>query len=253
MRHPQRPRCFVNGAFVRTIYSIQRLLFHNLINMTIAHQGVSLAVGASLLLSLAPVAFAEEGDMNMNMNVRADVQVGNNSAAVRATTSSDVKTDDDDSDGVLEMRGSATSSMRMGTTTSHGMGPEHAVMRLRELAQTHPNLRVALDAVVRDQASTTAEASTTRAQIEHEGFWRRVFVGSDFKNLGQLRSTIVRTANSIDRLRAVASSTTSAEVKADIEAQIAILAETASTTEAFVKARESAFSLFGWLVRWFAK
>ncbi|MFA6095320.1 MAG: hypothetical protein WC767_00540 [Candidatus Paceibacterota bacterium] len=86
---------------------------------------------------------------------------------------------------------------------------------------------------------------------ERDGF-KTLLIGTDYKTLGELRSTVITTENHIDRLEKAVERSRDAQVKLDLEAQIQALRETASTTEVFIRDNEGKFSLLGWFVRIFA-
>jgi hypothetical protein len=101
-----------------------------------------------------------------------------------------------------------------------------------------------------DSASTSARAITN---VENKGKFSTFFFGSDYTSLGQLRSEMVTTQNNIDQLKNLLSKVTSDANKAELSAQITVLENSQVQTDAFVKAHENSFSLFGWFARWFAK
>lgn len=101
-----------------------------------------------------------------------------------------------------------------------------------------------------DSASTSAEAIT---KVENRSALKTFLIGSDYKNLGQLRSEMVTTQNNIDQLNNLMANATSDADKAELAAQIKVLEDSQVKVEAFVKTHESSFSLFGWLIKPFVK
>ena len=101
-----------------------------------------------------------------------------------------------------------------------------------------------------DSASTTAEAMT---KVEDRGALRTLFFGSDYKNLGVIKSEIVTAENNINQLKNLLAKTTSDTDKAELTAQIKVLEDSKVKVDAFVKTHESSFSLFGWFTKIFAK
>ncbi|OGG44394.1 hypothetical protein A2841_01840 [Candidatus Kaiserbacteria bacterium RIFCSPHIGHO2_01_FULL_48_10] len=106
--------------------------------------------------------------------------------------------------------------------------------------------------IAHEYASSSERMEEVRAEVESRPTWRVLLLGSDYRNLGKLRSEIVTTENQIDRLEKARDRATDPAIKADLTAQITALEDSASTTMVFVKENESKFSLFGWLVRLFA-
>ncbi len=100
------------------------------------------------------------------------------------------------------------------------------------------------------QQQNDSDATTTKAIeiIQSRSKIKTFLIGSDYKNLGVLRSEIVKTRNRIDQLnRTIQSATDTAE----IQAQIQTLEQEQTKIESLIKAQEGKFSLFGWLLKMF--
>lgn len=115
------------------------------------------------------------------------------------------------------------------------------------------------DNQIGEEVKTVAQKEKTESEIvkekmdkvENRGAFKTFLIGSDYKNLGALRSELVTTQNSLDRLTKALDRTSSTTVRTDLEAQISELQAIKIKAESFVKDNESKFSLFGWLVRLF--
>lgn len=79
------------------------------------------------------------------------------------------------------------------------------------------------------------------------------FIGTDYKNIGQLRSDMVKTINQIEQLKTLLDKMTSTDAKSTIESEVQTLEQERQKIEDFVKANESKFSLFGWLVKFLSE
>ena len=108
-------------------------------------------------------------------------------------------------------------------------------------------------AVVNEYASSSERAAEAKEKVVSRRGWMVFLIGSDYKNLGALRSELVTTQNEIDRLTRARERASDSVVQAEIDAQIQTLEETASNTEAFLEENESKFSIFGWVVRLFSR
>lgn len=204
-------------------------------------------------------------------------------AEVKASSTAKVEMKDSDDDGDDDhdsVRGNATSSAarerhdddndgagddhRSGTSTDDEDGEddltpgEHRskvaefVKHLLEIADHDrggigEEVRVVAKAQ-NDSASTTAEAMT---HVESRNPILVFLIGSDYKNLGKIRSELATASSSIARLQGAADKTTDASVKTEIEAQIKVLQDSQIKLNAFVDAHESSFSLFGWAMKLF--
>lgn len=90
-------------------------------------------------------------------------------------------------------------------------------------------------------------------KVQNRNGFKTFLIGTDYKTIGQLRSEMVTTENQIDQLTALLDQTTDATDKASLQAQIQALTQEQQKINDFIKANESKFSLFGWLVKLFNK
>lgn len=103
------------------------------------------------------------------------------------------------------------------------------------------------------QQQNQSEVTTTAAmeRIQTRSKVKAFFIGTDYKNTGQLRSEMVQTRNRIEQLTRLTEQAKSAEDKATLQTQIQTLEQEQTKLDNFLKANESKFSLFGWLVKLF--
>lgn len=127
------------------------------------------------------------------------------------------------------------------------------VQKLLSVANREGGIGAEVRLIAQEQASTSDTVKKDMDEINNENPLKRFFFGTDYKNTGELRSTIVTTQNHIDRLKKVLERTTSTTTKAELSAQIAELEKVASSTEAFIKTNEAKFSLFGWLNKFLSR
>jgi hypothetical protein len=99
-----------------------------------------------------------------------------------------------------------------------------------------------------DSASTTADAIV---KVENRSGVLSFLIGSDWKNIGVLRSEIAKGTADTARLQTAIKKTTAVAVRADLEAQLGVLKTEQAKIEAFVDAHENSFSLFGWFTKLF--
>ncbi len=147
----------------------------------------------------------------------------------------------------------------MMASTSASMGEMHrsvvskAVESLLKTAAKDGGIGAEVKAIATEQQDSSARAADAMKAVEARGKWKTLFLGSDYKNLGALRSELVTTQNHIDRLMKAKERTASTSVKAELDAEIAALQKSKEAAEKFVKDHESSISLFGWFVRIFNK
>lgn len=90
-------------------------------------------------------------------------------------------------------------------------------------------------------------------KIQNRSKVKTFLIGTDYKNIGQLRSEMVKTRNQIDWLTRLLDKTTSEEDKIILQGQTQALEQEQQKIDDFLKANESKFSLFGWFVKLFNK
>jgi len=144
----------------------------------------------------------------------------------------------------------ATSSTRGSTERS---AVASFVQSLLSVANRDGGIGPEVRLVAQEQASTSEKVKTDMDNLGGESKIKVFLFGPNYRNLGDLRSSIVTTQNNIDRLKKAQTKATSASVKADLEVQIKALEDVASSTEAFVEANESKLSILGWFVKIFVK
>jgi len=103
------------------------------------------------------------------------------------------------------------------------------------------------------QQQNDSEATTSQAmdKVQTRNKIKTFLIGSDYKNLGKLRSETVQTRNRIEQLNRLMENTQNATDTAEIQSQIQTLEQEQTKIENFIKAQEGKFSLFGWLLKLF--
>ncbi len=115
-------------------------------------------------------------------------------------------------------------------------------LALSAVAKTEQNKNQSLDT-----AGQAMEKIQTRSRI------KTFLIGSDYKNLGVLRSEMVQTRNSLQQLNREVEKIQNEGDKTELQNQIQALEQEQVKIENFVKDNESKFSLFGWFVKLFNK
>ena len=108
-------------------------------------------------------------------------------------------------------------------------------------------------AVAREQDESNEKIAEAIDEIQNRSKLKTFLIGTDYKNIGQLRSEMVKTRNQIEQLERLLDETTSEENKTALQEQIQTLEQEQQKIEDFLKANESKFSLFGWFVKLFNK
>lgn len=105
--------------------------------------------------------------------------------------------------------------------------------------------------IAQEQNEIKNRAADAIDKIQERGKVKEFLIGTDYKNIGHLRSEMVKTRNQIEQLKRLTNRTTNEESKTELEEQIQGLEQEKTTIEDFIKTREDKFSLFGWFVKLF--
>ncbi len=82
--------------------------------------------------------------------------------------------------------------------------------------------------------------------------WLKTFlVGADYKNIGMIRSEMVKTQSRIDQLSRLLKTMSTSTGSVTTSEQINLLTQEQTKLENFLKTNESKFSLFGWFAKLF--
>lgn len=101
------------------------------------------------------------------------------------------------------------------------------------------------------QDNSKDETANEIDNVKNRSGLKTFLIGTDYKNIGKLRSGIATIGNQIDKLTELLGQTTDAADKATIQAQIDALKLQQNKINDFIKTNESKFSLFGWFVKFF--
>jgi len=106
--------------------------------------------------------------------------------------------------------------------------------------------------IAQEQNDAKEKVSSAIDAIESRGGFKAFLIGTDYKNIGMIRSEMVKTQASIDKLnRAIEKMPTS--TVATTSQEILNLTQEQERLNNFIKQNESKFSLFGWFAKLFNK
>jgi hypothetical protein len=127
------------------------------------------------------------------------------------------------------------------------------VQNLLEVADREGGIGEQVRTIAQEQNQSAEITVQAMEQVQTRSRVKTFLIGSDYKNLGALRSETVQTANRLQHLNVLLESAQSEADKTELRAQIQILEQEQTKIEAFVQAEEGKFSLFGWFVKLFNK
>jgi len=131
----------------------------------------------------------------------------------------------------------------------HRKDVSEVVQKLEKIANEDKKIKTEVEDVAEEETDSSEKVKEKMDAVDKRGGFKTFLIGSDYKNLGELRSELVTTDNGLARLNKALEKTTDETIKADLQAQITELSTIKSEAESFVKNIEGKFSLFGWLVK----
>lgn len=235
--------------------------------------GVGFLIAAMILVSfaLAVQVQASEGeddsvssDTSFGLKVRGDGSVDDDQvgigAEVQVQAQNQVKlrgdgTVDDSQEGVEEEdNGDDNNGSEQGQANAaeHRSAVANFVQSLLRVADREEGgLGQQVREIAREQEASSERAEQARVHIEERSKLRTFLFGTDYKNLGALRSEVVQTQNRLRQLNQTLAGLVSDDEKLELESQIQAVMEDQVKLEAFIKAQETKISLFGWLTKLF--
>jgi len=105
--------------------------------------------------------------------------------------------------------------------------------------------------VAQEQNQNKEKTADQIEAIEKRNKIKTFLIGTDYKNVGALRSEMVQTRNRLEKLNRLTEQTTNAADKTELQNQIQTLEEEQTKIETLLKKAEGKFSLFGWLIKLF--
>jgi hypothetical protein len=107
--------------------------------------------------------------------------------------------------------------------------------------------------MAQEQNQSASNTIQAMEKVQTRSAFRTFLLGTDYKNIGALRSEMVQTENRIERLNELMTNIENTADKTELQNQIQTLIAEKTKIEEFVKTQEGKVNLFGWLTRMFSK
>ncbi|MDH4330342.1 MAG: hypothetical protein OEV93_02200 [Candidatus Moranbacteria bacterium] len=108
-----------------------------------------------------------------------------------------------------------------------------------------------MEEVAEEIAETSEETAEAIEKVESRNKFKKMLVGTDYKNLGQLRSSLVKNENQIRKLTRVAEKTQAGETDTIVDEQLIALMQERERIKAVIQENQDGFSILGWAVKLF--
>lgn len=220
-----------------------------------------LSAAVLLLVVTFSVASAEGVDSgNANANVKkvnAQTELNERNSDNRDENATTTRGNATSTAAVERNRGNATStnsnSNGQRTAEAHRSAVSSFVQSLLDVADREGGIGTQVRVIAQAQQDSATTTASAIERVESRNALKTFLIGSDYKNLGVLRSEMVKMQNNLNQLKTLLGSTTDSTDQATIDAQIQALEQEQTNIRSFITAREKSFSLFGWFSKLFAK
>lgn len=135
------------------------------------------------------------------------------------------------------------------TSASHRSVVSTYVRSLLDVADREGGIGQQVRVIAQQQNESLDKTTETINKIQNRNRIKTFLIGSDYKNIGSLRSLMVKTRNEVEQLKRLAEKTTTEEVKTELQNQIQILEQEQTKINDFITLNEEKFSLFGWVLK----
>lgn len=126
------------------------------------------------------------------------------------------------------------------------------VQSLKDVADRQPGgIGEQVRVVAAEQQASAERTTKAMEQVQARSKIKTFLFGSDYKNLGALRSETVQTRNRLQQLKQTLTGMADGADKTEIQNQIQALEQEQTQIQNFIKVQESKISLFGWLAKMF--
>jgi hypothetical protein len=134
---------------------------------------------------------------------------------------------------------------------SHRNAVATFVQSLLAVADREGGIGQEVRAIAEQQNNINGRTSDLINAVENRNKVKTFFIGTSYKNIGELRSQMVQTQNRIDQLNKLAAKAENEGDRTELQSQIQVLEQEQASINNFITQNESRFSLLGWAVKLF--
>jgi hypothetical protein len=185
---------------------------------------------------------------NTDVNLEATTNVLP-AAKVNVTTSTSAKTQNERANTASQANEQRKNDDRSSMGDSHRSTVATFVQSMLEVSDRERGIGAQVKVIAQAQNDSEKETTDTIVKIENRSGLKTFLFGSDYKNIGILRSSMVTTANQLAELKKLSDKAVTSADKAEIKVEIQAMEDMQVKINAFISAHENEFSLFGWMLK----
>ncbi len=136
---------------------------------------------------------------------------------------------------------------------AHASTVTNFIQNLLQVANREGGIGEQVRTIAQQQVQSASTTEDVIGKIQARNKIKTFLFGSDYKNLGTLRSEMVQTRNRLEQLTGLLTNAQTETDKTQLQSQIQILEQEQTKIENFITTQGSKFSLFGWLLKAFNK
>lgn len=135
------------------------------------------------------------------------------------------------------------------TAQEHRSRVANFVQELLQVADREGGIGEQVREIARQQNQASETAIRAMEKVQTRNRIKTFLVGSDYRNLGALRSELVQTRNRLEQLKRLMERAENEESRLELQNQIQQMEQEQERIRNFIKEQEGKFSLFGWLLK----
>ncbi|MFA6392863.1 MAG: hypothetical protein WCW54_02150 [Candidatus Paceibacterota bacterium] len=229
---------------------------------------VSLILGMAFYLPVSLVKAETVKESNNNVQINSNGEEDNNLEDVKSKDNNSEDNQGDNEDNQKEIKNQQGDNEADNQKDQNDDqdednqfdGQEHlgvmadSVSNLLEVADKEDGeVSDKIKEIAKEQDLNKDEVSKEIDQIHNRSKFKIFLIGTDYENIGQLRSEMVKISDQIDQLNGLLDQTKKAENKTVIQEQVKVLEQEQQKIGDLLVSNESKFSLFGWFMKMFSK
>ena len=156
---------------------------------------------------------------------------------------------EDDNDGRAQGRNKNKENRGQANAATHRSTVASFVQSLKEVADREGGIGNQVRIIAQQQNESKEKVAKEIEAVESRGKVKTFLLGTDYKNLGKLRSEMVQVKNQTEQLNRLAGGAENEESRNELRVQAQILKQEQINIQSFIDENENNFSLFGWVAR----
>jgi len=152
-----------------------------------------------------------------------------------------------------ENKGNEESNKGQINAEIHRSAVANFVQSLLSVADREGGIGEQVKVVAQEQSNSKEVTAEAIDKVKKRSKIKTFLLGTDYKNVGALRSEMVKTRNHIEQLKRLVDKAENEQNRTELQTQIQNLEQEQTNIDNFISQNENKFSLFGWAVKLFVK